>query len=101
MILTTILLLVSIVAIAIATCLLAAGGGVFIVLFADVILCVMVIVWLIKRSFKKRKNRWEKRGNETRISSFHLRCSARTEQAGSRPAEEEGTAGPYYEWGGK
>ena len=57
MILTTILLLVSIVAIAIAVCLLAAGGGVFIVLFADVILCVMFIVWLIRRSFKKRKNR--------------------------------------------
>lgn len=30
------------------------GGGVFIVIFGDLIVCALVLVWLIKRLFKKR-----------------------------------------------
>ena len=57
MILTAILLLTIITAVVLAIALLGVGGGVFLVLFADVILCVMFIVWMIKRRIKKKRRK--------------------------------------------
>lgn len=31
------------------------GGSVFIVVFGDVIVCVAIIIWIMKRLFKKKK----------------------------------------------
>ena len=31
------------------------GGGAFIIVFADLIVCALVIAWIIKRLIKKRK----------------------------------------------
>ena len=33
----------------------AIGGSVFIVVFGDVIVCVFIILWIMKRLFRKRK----------------------------------------------
>lgn len=33
------------------------GGAVFIVIFGDVIVCMLVIVWFIKRLIKNRKRK--------------------------------------------
>ena len=32
----------------------AVGGSVFIVVFGDVIVCIFLIVWIIKKLFKKK-----------------------------------------------
>ena len=32
----------------------ALGGSVFIVVFGDVIICIFLIVWIIKKLFKKK-----------------------------------------------
>lgn len=32
----------------------AIGGSVFIVVFGDVIVCILLIVWIIKKLFKKK-----------------------------------------------
>ena len=32
----------------------AIGGSVFIVVFSDVIVCIFLIVWIIKKLFKKK-----------------------------------------------
>ena len=34
----------------------AIGGSVFIVVFGDVIVCIFLIVWIIKKLIKKHKN---------------------------------------------
>lgn len=31
------------------------GGSVFIVVFGDVIVCIAIIIWIIKRLFRKKK----------------------------------------------
>ena len=33
----------------------SAGGAVFIVLFGDVIVCILLIVWILKRLISKKK----------------------------------------------
>lgn len=34
---------------------LSAGGAAFIIIFGDVIVCVIIIAWIIKRLFKRKK----------------------------------------------
>lgn len=36
---------------------LALGGTIFIVLFGDVIVCIFILLWLIKKIFFKKKNK--------------------------------------------
>ena len=33
----------------------ALGGSAFIVIFGDVIVCIFIIVWIIRRMFKRKK----------------------------------------------
>jgi hypothetical protein len=33
----------------------ALGGSAFIIVFGDVIVCIFIIVWIIRRMFRKRK----------------------------------------------
>lgn len=54
MILFTILLLTIILLTIITTVALAMGGAAFIVIFGDVIVCIFLIVWLIKKLFFKK-----------------------------------------------
>ena len=35
----------------------AIGGSVFIVVFGDVIVCIFLIVWIIKKLFKKKSKK--------------------------------------------
>lgn len=35
----------------------AIGGSVFIVVFGDVIVCIFLIVWIIKKLFKKKQKK--------------------------------------------
>lgn len=55
MILFTILAIMLVVLVATAIFILGVGGGAFIIVFADLIVCVLVIVWIIKRLIKRRK----------------------------------------------
>lgn len=53
----TILILATILVIVVATAvaILAVGGGMFVVVFADLIVCGLFIAWIIKRLIKRRK----------------------------------------------
>ena len=55
MILLTLLLIILAVLIVAAVLLIGVGGGVFTVIFADVIVCIAIIVWLIRFFMKRRK----------------------------------------------
>lgn len=55
MILTTILLLTLIMLVVFTILIVSATGAVGIVLFSDVIVCIMVMVWIIKHLFKRKK----------------------------------------------
>ena len=55
MILITILTLILVILIAAAIAMVAIGGGMFVILFADIIVCALFIGWLIKRLIKRRK----------------------------------------------
>ena len=57
MILFTILLLMLIALSAITILTVSAGGAVFIVLFGDVIVCIFLIVWALKRLSNRNKKR--------------------------------------------
>ena len=55
MILFTILSIVLVMLIVTAVVVLGVGGGAFIIVFADLIVCVFVIIWIIRRLIKRRK----------------------------------------------
>lgn len=55
MILSTILLLTIIVLAVVGVTFLVTGGAAFIVIFGDVIVCMIFIGWIIKCLFKRRK----------------------------------------------
>lgn len=55
MILSTILVLTFIVLMVITVTTLVMGGAAFIIVFGDVIVCMVFIAWIIKRLFKRRK----------------------------------------------
>lgn len=55
MILFLILSLILIALIALTIIVLAAGGTAFIVVFGDVIVCIFILAWIIKKIFFKRK----------------------------------------------
>lgn len=55
MILTTILILIALIAAIVGIITLVAGGVGFIVVFGDIIVCVLFIVWIVKKLLKKKK----------------------------------------------
>lgn len=57
MILFTILTVTLIVLIGIIVLAVAIGGGATIIIFGDVIVCVAILIWILKRLLKKRKNK--------------------------------------------
>ena len=55
MILLTILAIVLVLTIITAVIILGVGGGAFIIVFADLIVCALFIGWIIKRLIKRKK----------------------------------------------
>ena len=55
MILTTILLITFIVLMVTTVIALSMGGAAFILVFADVIVCMAIIIWIVKRLIKRKK----------------------------------------------
>ena len=55
MFLFTMLLLIAIVLAVITVIAIVFGGTVFTVVFGDVIVCIFIIVWIMKRLFTKKK----------------------------------------------
>lgn len=55
MILTTILLITFIVLMVTTVIALSVGGAAFILVFGDVIVCMAIIVWIVKRLIKRKK----------------------------------------------
>lgn len=60
MILFLILSLILIALIALTIIALAAGGTAFIVVFGDVIVCIFILAWIIKKIFFKKKDKENK-----------------------------------------
>jgi hypothetical protein len=60
MILFLILSLILIALIALTIIVLAAGGTAFIVVFGDVIVCIFILAWIIKKIFFKKKDKEDK-----------------------------------------
>lgn len=54
MILFTVLVIILVVMAILAVAILSIGGGVFMVIFADVIVCILLIVFIIKHIFFKK-----------------------------------------------
>ena len=54
MILFIILLLTAVILTVVTVLSLSAGGAAFIVLFGDVIVCIALIVWIMRKIFKRR-----------------------------------------------
>ena len=54
MILFTTLLIMALLLAVFTVFAIAVGGSVFIVVFGDVIICIFLIVWIIKKLFKKK-----------------------------------------------
>ena len=54
MILFIILLLTAVILTVVTVLALSAGGAAFIVLFGDVIVCIALIVWIMRKIFKRR-----------------------------------------------
>lgn len=54
MITLTILAIILVITIAAGVVILGIGGGAFVIVFADLIVCALVIAWIIKRLIKKR-----------------------------------------------
>lgn len=54
MILLTILAIMTIILTGIAIVALSIGGALAIMLFGDVFLCILIIVWLVRRKIKKK-----------------------------------------------
>lgn len=55
MILTTILLITFIVLMVTTVIALSMGGAAFILVFGDVIVCMAIIIWIVKRLTKRKK----------------------------------------------
>ena len=55
MILTTILLITFIVLMVTTIIALSMGGAAFILVFGDVIVCMAIIIWIVKRLIKRKK----------------------------------------------
>lgn len=55
MILTTILLVTFIVLMVTTVIALSVGGAAFILVFGDVIVCMAIIIWIVKRLTKRKK----------------------------------------------
>ena len=55
MILTTILLITFIVLMVTTVIALSMGGAAFILAFGDVIVCMAIIIWIVKRLIKRKK----------------------------------------------
>lgn len=55
MILTTILLITFIVLMVTTIIALSVGGAAFILVFGDVIVCMAIIIWIVKRLTKRKK----------------------------------------------
>lgn len=55
MILTTILLITFIVLMVTTVIALSIGGAAFILIFGDVIVCMAIIIWIVKRLTKRKK----------------------------------------------
>lgn len=55
MILTTILLITFIVLMVTTVIALSVGGAAFILVFGDVIVCMTIIIWIVKRLTKRKK----------------------------------------------
>lgn len=55
MILLTILAIIAFFLIGFLILTISAGGAIFIIVFADVIVCVLVIIWLIKKLIGRKK----------------------------------------------
>lgn len=60
MILFLILSLILIALIALTIIVLAAGGTAFIIVFGDVIVCIFILAWIIKKIFFKKKDKKDK-----------------------------------------
>lgn len=60
MILFLILSLILIALIALTIIVLAVGGTAFIVVFGDVIVCIFILAWIIKKLFFKKKDKKDK-----------------------------------------
>ena len=60
MILFLILSLILIALIALTIVVLAAAGTAFIVVFGDVIVCIFILAWIIKKIFFKKKDKEDK-----------------------------------------
>ena len=54
MVLFTILLLILVILIIFTVAVVSVGGAAFIIMFADVIVCIALIAWIMKLIFKKR-----------------------------------------------
>lgn len=54
MILLTILAIALVLVITAGVVILGVGGGAFVIIFADLIVCALVIGWMIKRLIKRR-----------------------------------------------
>lgn len=57
MILFTTLLIMALLLAVFTVFAIAIGGSVFIVVFGDVIVCIFLIVWIIKKLFKKKSKK--------------------------------------------
>lgn len=57
MILFTILTVMLIVLIGIIVLTVAIGGGATIIMFGDVIVCIAILIWIINRLLKKKKDK--------------------------------------------
>lgn len=55
MILTTILLITFIVLLVTTVIALSVGGAAFILVFGDIIVCMAIIIWIVKRLTKRKK----------------------------------------------
>lgn len=55
MILFVILLLTVLVLMVITVAALSIGGAAFIITFGDVIVCIAILIWILKRLFRKKK----------------------------------------------
>lgn len=55
MILFTILALVALFLIIFTVVAVSIGGAVFVIIFGDIIVCIAIIVWIIKKILKKKK----------------------------------------------
>lgn len=55
MILATILLLTLAILVTITAIALSVGGAAFIIVFGDVIVCILIIAWIVKRLLRRKK----------------------------------------------